>query len=110
MTVQQRDVGRRTVLTVAGEVDLATSPDLREAIAGAIDSGAHELWVDLCGTSFMDSSGLHVLIDANERAKALRRRLSIVCPPGNVRRIFDLTGLAVSLPVYDDVGSAQRAA
>jgi anti-sigma B factor antagonist len=108
MTLERRDVGRRAALAVAGEVDLASSPDLRSEVAAALDAGAHELWVDLSATTFMDSSGLHVLLDAHRSAEELRRRLTIICPPGNVRRVFDLTELTKTLRVYDDRAAAQR--
>ena len=42
----------------------------------------------------MDSSGLHVLFDSQVRASALERRLRIICPPGPVRRLFEVSGFA----------------
>ena len=110
ITIEHREVGRRTVLTVQGEVDIACSPQLRTAVDAAFDSGAQELWIDLSATTFMDSSGLHVLMDAHHGAEALRRRLMIICPPGAVRRVFDITGLTRTLRVYDDRSGAQREA
>jgi anti-anti-sigma factor len=101
MTVDRREVGRRVVLTVAGEVDIATSPSLRSELATALDSGAHELWIDLSATTFMDSSGLHALLDAHHAAERVHRRLTIICPPGIVRRLFDLTGVTKTLRVHD---------
>jgi anti-sigma B factor antagonist len=108
MTVHRTDVGRRTVLAVGGEVDLATSPDLHSAIDAALDSGASELWLDLGATTFMDSSGLHVLFQSQTRAQTLRRSLAIICPPGPVRRLFELTGYAERFPLYDDLATANR--
>lgn len=101
MNVDRRDVGRRTVLAVSGEVDIASSPALRSELEAALDEGAHEVWVDLYATTFMDSSGLHVLLQLHQRAEALRRRLTIICPPGNVRRVLDLTGVISGLDVRD---------
>jgi anti-sigma B factor antagonist len=98
MTVERREAGRRTVVAVSGEVDIASAPALRSALETALDAGTQELWVDLCATTFMDSSGLHVLADAHRVAE---ERLTIVCPPGNVRRVLDLTGLVDALRVSD---------
>jgi anti-anti-sigma factor len=103
MTVQRRDAGRRAVVAVAGEVDIASSPALRSALETALDAGPHELWVDLCATTFMDSSGLHVLMQLQRRAEELRRRVTVICPPGNVRRVLDLTGVIKELHVRDDL-------
>ena len=100
-TIERREAGHRTVLAVAGEVDIASAPALRSALETALESGAHELWVDLCATTFMDSSGLHVLLDTHSLADRLRRRLTVVCPPGNVRRVLDLTGIVNTLRVYE---------
>jgi anti-anti-sigma factor len=101
MTVECRTVGHRTVLAVSGEVDIASSPSLRSAVETAFDAGAHDLWIDLCDTTFMDSSGLHVLLDTHRIAEGPGGRLTIVCPPGNVRRVFDLTGVFKTLRVVD---------
>jgi anti-sigma B factor antagonist len=108
MTVRRHDADGRAVLAIGGEVDLATAPDLRAAIDDALDSGAAELCLDLCGTSFMDSSGLHVLFDGQARAYALQRRLAIVCPPGPVRRLFEVSGFGGRLPLYDTLGLAHE--
>ena len=107
-TIERSDVGRRTVLAVDGELDLASTPDLRSAIDGAFDSGTLELWVDLSAVSFIDSTCLHLMLETRRRAHELHRRLAIVCPPGSVRRVFDVAGVADHLPLYDDVGQAHR--
>jgi len=106
MTVRRSDIGRRAILAVGGEVDLATAPDLHSALDAALDSGATELWLDLSATTFMDSSGLHVIFQSQARAEALRRRLAIICPPGPVRRLFEVTGFAERLPLYVDLATA----
>lgn len=101
--VDRRKNGRRTVLAVFGEVDLATVPALRSAVEAAFDSGAAELWLDLSATTFMDSSGLHAVFDANTRAQESGTRLEIVCPPGPVRRVFDIVGYSERLPLWDEL-------
>ena len=96
LTVERRDAGHRTVIAVSGEVDMASSPSLRSELEAALD--AQELRVDLCDTTFMDSSGIHVLLDIHRLAEG---RMTIVCPPGPVRRVLDLTGVAGALRVSD---------
>jgi anti-sigma B factor antagonist len=95
-------VGRRLVVRVAGEIDMATVPVLADAIDAAIGSGALELWIDLTPTTFMDSSGMNALLTAQVRLHALNRRLAVICPGGPVRRVFELTGLDGSLQLFDD--------
>jgi anti-sigma B factor antagonist len=108
ITIARTDVGRRTVLAVAGEVDIASAPDLGSALDAAVEAGAHDLWIDLTATTFIDSTCLHVLIEANRLARELHHRFAVVCPPGTVRRVFDVAGVAEALPLYDDVSSAHR--
>lgn len=108
--VTQYSIGRRRVLAVDGEVDIASVPALSDAIGVALSDGAAELWIDLTDTQFMDSSGLHALLDTRQKAAALNRRFAIVCPAGPVRRVFELAGVLDQLPVFDDRAAAHRAA
>lgn len=100
-SVDLRENGRRTVLAVSGEIDLATVPALRSALEAAFDAGADELCIDLCRTTFMDSSGLNAVFSAHTRAEAAGGRLEIVCPPGPVRRLFEIVGYSERLPLRD---------
>jgi anti-anti-sigma factor len=75
-----------TVLVIAGEVDLLTAPAVQTALA-SIARGTSVV-VDLSETSFMDSSGLRVMLDATRN---LDGRVHIACiPSGAVRRLIDL--------------------
>ena len=56
----------------------------------------------------MDSSGLHVIFDSQVRAATLERRLAIVCPPGPVLRLFEVTGFAERLPLFDDLAMSHE--
>jgi anti-sigma B factor antagonist len=101
-------VGRRTVLGVSGEIDMSTATMLSSAIADALDRAPRELWIDFADIGFMDSTGLHVLLDARTSAEALDCRLAIVCPDGNVRRLLEITGVDGALEVYPDRDAAHR--
>jgi anti-sigma B factor antagonist len=104
-------VGHRTVLDVAGEIDLVTTPALTAAIDDALAAGAAELWIDLTLTRFMDSSGLHALVGAHHRTSELNRRLAVIAPPSRpVRRLCEIAGVADLLPLFDDRASAHRSA
>lgn len=97
-------------MDVAGEIDMATAPSLSAAIGEALAAGALELWLDLTPTGFMDSTGVHALLAAQTQARDLNRRLAIICPPGHIRRLFDLAGVSGRLPIYDDRAVAHRGA
>jgi anti-anti-sigma factor len=107
--VTHQVVGRRTVLDVGGEIDLDSVAVLATAIDSSLGDGAAELWIDLTHTLFMDSAGLHLLLETRSRVRDLNRRLAIVCPPGSVRRLFEIAGVEEHLPVFDDRAAANHA-
>ena len=107
MSVPQFEVaakrfGPRAVVTVSGELDIATAPPLSAVIALAMGSRPPELWIDLTPLTFIDSTGLTVLSTAYARYDGA---LAIICPPGNVRRVFEIAGLAAFLPLCDGLES-----
>ena len=61
LTLNTRTEGEHTVLAVSGEVDVYTAPALRDRIADLLDSGQHQLVIDLGGVEFLDSTGLGVI-------------------------------------------------
>lgn len=90
------------VLSVAGEVDLATVPELERAIKDVLDEGTANLVIDLSDTSFMDSTGLRVLIMADREFKDGERSLAILVKPGPVSRLLDVSGMQALLRVIGD--------
>ena len=108
LTVDEALVGRRAVLSVAGEVDICTAARLREAIESAA-TRAFEIWVDLTATTFMDSSGVHALAGEHERLANATRHLVVICPDGPVRRVLALTGFDQVLEMHHSRRAAQRA-
>lgn len=107
MSVTRTVVGRRAVLSVAGEVDLDTAPRIADAVDDALEVGALELWLDVSESEFMDSAGLQLLVETQLRLRLLNRRLAVICGAGAVRRLLELAG---DLPLYDDRAAAHRAA
>jgi anti-sigma B factor antagonist len=89
------------VLAVSGELDLSSSTALEEEIAGAIDSDASLVIVDLRGLEFIDSTGLGVLVKANQRALDEDRSFGLVRGGSQVQRLLSLTGLADRLKIAD---------
>jgi len=94
-------------LRLAGEVDMATVAPLRETAATAVASGDYDCMVlDLTGVSFMDSSGLHVLVETQRAMTAAGREMKVVCSSGNLLKIFELTGLDRVLTIVSDRSEA----
>jgi anti-sigma B factor antagonist len=82
--------GGRDRITLVGELDAFTASDVRAAIAEA-DETAVEL--DLGGVTFIDSSGLAMVVESHQRLQADARRLVIVERSAIVQRLLDLSGL-----------------
>lgn len=89
--------GRRWVLRLQGELDLCTRDRLSCAISGALRHSPQLLVVDLSELSFMDCSGLSVLIWAHQRLAGQGRQLLITGAPPIVLRLIHLTGLGTYL-------------
>jgi anti-sigma B factor antagonist len=98
--------GHGTVLTVGGEVDLATAPQLHSRLVDLVDDGTGSVVVDLTQVAFMDSTGLGVLLAAHRRARAGGPTIRLVCPQGPVLRVLRLTGLVPALPVHRSLAEA----
>ncbi|MCG8917278.1 STAS domain-containing protein [Actinokineospora sp. PR83] len=83
------------VVSVTGEVDLATAPQLEAELSDALATpGATGVRVDLAGVEFMDSAGLRVLVAALRTAEEGGRTLTLAAPHDRVRRIIEITGLS----------------
>ena len=99
--VDTHTTGRAATLTLSGELDLVSSPVLERALAPMLDSDAELIIVDLRGLDFMDSTGLHVLVQAHQQLHDAGRRLALVRARDHVQRLFDLTGLSETMTIVD---------
>jgi anti-sigma B factor antagonist len=99
--VEVRSEDHRTVISVSGELDLASSPALEEELERVAKSDATVIVVDLSELEFMDSTGLSVLVRAHQRAEENGRRLGLVNGSQQVQRLLTLTGVADRLTLAD---------
>ncbi|MCW2966335.1 MAG: anti-anti-sigma factor [Solirubrobacteraceae bacterium] len=83
-----------------GELDFASAPELEVALTAA-QAGARLVVLDLGALLFIDSSGVHLILDAGQRAADSGRRLVIVGGSPRVREIFALTGTTQAVDVLD---------
>jgi anti-sigma B factor antagonist len=102
-------IGHRIVLAVSGELDIATAPALQSSLNDAVDNGLAELWVDLRDVTFMDSTGLRVLLAIRRRLREKSKTLVVICPDGPVRRVFTVAGLDDEFSIYADRAAAHAA-
>jgi stage II sporulation protein AA (anti-sigma F factor antagonist) len=89
---------------MVGELDIGTAEQAESEIREAESTeGAKTVVLDLGGLTFMDSTGLRLLVSADARAREAGRRLAIVRGPDAVQRVIELTGLSAKLDLVDDV-------
>ena len=94
---------------VRGEVDLGTAPSLTTALDTSIRGSRGAFVIDLGDVTFLDSSGVNVLLRARASLGREDRDLVIVCPSGAPRRIFELTGIADLFALFDSREEAATA-
>ena len=88
------------VVSVRGELDLATGPEFERALGALPEAGVESVIVDLTDCSFMDSTGLHLLTRAQERLGDAGGQLAVVSANRSVLRLFQLTELDEVFAIY----------
>jgi anti-anti-sigma factor len=86
------------VIAPHGEIDVATAPGVRAALREADGTAV----LDLRGVSFLDTSGINLVVEHQRRADAEGLRFALVPGPAEVQRLFDMTGLNHRLTFIDD--------
>lgn len=87
------------VIVVAGQIDVATAPQLRQTLVEVQHGGVHDVALDLDGVEFLDSIGLGVIVGGLKRAASHDRRLVVVCSRTRLLRLFESTRLDQIMPV-----------
>lgn len=104
--------GEWAVLRVSGELDLMTSPVLRQRVHDIVAEGHHSLVVDLSDVFFCDSSGVGVLVAARRLIRSCQGRLRLILPDrgaddgSHVNRVLGALGVRRLFDVRPDVESA----
>lgn len=106
LTLTTSQVNERTVISVAGEIDVYTAPKLRDQISELVAAGNYDLVLNLEGVEFLDSTGLGVLVGGLKRVRAHDGSLRLVCTQERLLKIFRITGLAKVFAIYDSPDAA----
>jgi anti-anti-sigma factor len=81
------------VVSLRGEIDVGSTPSLREWLSRASEGGRHSLVVDLTNVDFMAVSGLYVLCDEQARMAPHQARLTVVCKSARMLQLFEVCRL-----------------
>jgi len=106
MTVQMRDESGCRVIAISGSADVESSAALREALLGAVESGAKCVICDLGRTDFICSDALGVLITAYLKARTRGGSVRLANPQEHLRDVLATTRLDHLFDVYADVQAA----
>ena len=87
-------------ISVSGEADLYTAPALEDELVGTICAGATRVVVDLTDVTFIDSTGLGVLVRAGRELRRVDGSLFLVVTDANVVRVFEMTALDRLFPIH----------
>jgi anti-sigma B factor antagonist len=101
--IEERRAGDTVVLTLRGELDLA-SIELVEARLGELRAAGEPALLDLDELDFMDSSGLRLVLNAAEASDASGWPFSLTHGPEQVQRLFESTGVTERLPIVPRPG------
>jgi anti-anti-sigma factor len=96
-----------SVARVRGEVDMSNATELSASLQGAVEHVAAGLVLDLSGTSYLDSAGLHFVFDLGKRMRDRGQRLELVVPPDSpVAAILKIVGVESLAPVSETLEQA----
>lgn len=96
----------RAVIETPDELDLVAAPRLRYALLDLAEAGCHRIVIDMTGTSFMDSTGMGVLVGGIKRARAAGGALVLAAAPERILRTLRITGLTKILPCFATLAEA----
>ena len=102
LEIEVIDRGEWRILTARGDVDLNSSPDLRNAVLAAL-KGKGPVGVDLSGASDMDSSGVATLVEGLKSASERKQTFSLIQPSGAVMKVLELARLDSLFDIRDSV-------
>ncbi len=106
LTVQSRASGDALILTIAGDVDSYSAPELARAFDEAIDSGRGPVIVDLTAVTFLNSAGLGALVATHKRLLSASRAMRLVCTDERIIRLLEITDLTEVFPIDASIDAA----
>jgi anti-anti-sigma factor len=111
-TLDIRTEGDVVIAELRGEIDLANAKAIGSLVAGSVGNEARGVVIDLAATTYLDSSGVHLVFDLAERLAARQQRLALALPEDSrIRRVLDLVNVEAVIPVrtaLDDAVAVAR--
>lgn len=110
ISVTTSEAGEVHIVHVAGEIDVTSAAVLRDALEALIADGRRRLTLDLTDVTFLDSTGLGIVVGRLKRLARHGGTLTVAASHERVRRVFDITGLDLLIAISPDLEGAVEAA
>jgi anti-sigma B factor antagonist len=107
LSLETREVAGRTVVSVAGEIDVYTAPRLRDRITELVSAGNYHLVIDMEKVDFLDSTGLGVLVGGLKKVRTHDGSMELICSQDRLLKIFRITGLAKVFTIHSSEDALQ---
>ncbi len=108
MEIDVREVDKVVILDINGEIDLYNAPEIKSKITELMESGKSDIIINLKKVSYIDSSGIGVLISSLSNLKKAGGSLKIINVFASVRKVFELTKLTSFFDIYDSEEEAMK--
>ena len=109
LSITRADHGEQTVVHLGGEIDVYTAPLVREKLDEQIQSGRTQLVVDLTDVTFLDSTGLGVLVGRLKLTRTRGGSMRLVGTDDRVLKVFSITGLDKVFEIHPTLDAALAA-
>ncbi|WSQ14465.1 STAS domain-containing protein [Streptomyces sp. NBC_01231] len=94
------------LISVEGYLDVDTATEFQHHLANQLHHGRRHFLLDLSAVPFMDSSGMNIILRVYQQARDIPGSVHIISPTPTVRRILDLTGVSITVPVSESLDEA----
>lgn len=101
LTMRSERAGDVHTIRLSGELDLATADDVERELERVEATDAATIVLDLSGLTFMDSTGVRLVVNAHARSRAAGQRLTLLRGQAAVQRVMELSGVDALLPFAD---------
>lgn len=101
LTMTSERHGDVHTVALRGELDLASAPDIEQELKRVEATDAKSVVIDLSGLTFIDSTGIRLIVTADTRSRANANRLTLLRGPAAVQRVFVISGVEKLLPFAD---------
>jgi stage II sporulation protein AA (anti-sigma F factor antagonist) len=103
VTLPREDVA---LLRVQGYLDVDTATEFQHHLANQLHHGRRHFLLDLSAVPFMDSSGMNIILRVYQEVREMPGSVHVISPAPAVRRILDLTGVSITVPVSQSAEEA----